>query len=234
MLLERAKSLTTDIGELRGLRQGLNRDESFRTRRDFYRTMRESLEAVLEHLERLEAEKIPVAVIVSGGIRAAVRDLRARVANDADALIAPDQAMRTLLTDNPRSVAEKLNAQLLAAWATYIDEMLPEGNEELLGLLTLIPALQAEMIELDRKWKTILAAKSELPNTAAALRRPAELAGQIRDLMAALKLQGVPDEVRTFLLRLAEGGAAIDDYTDVVRDWCLEHDVVRSLRIRLR
>jgi uncharacterized protein YgfB (UPF0149 family) len=234
MLLGRISDLHREIDDLKNLRDGRRTYDSFRARRDFLRALRESLEAVAVDVARLKTANIVVDVASPQGLRQALEALRQRVSNDPDALIAPDPVMRRLLSDDPSALARGIRAQLLTQWADYVDTVSSQGNRELLGLLAQIPSLQAEMVALEGKWQAVNAARGQLPSNAGELRRPAELVEEVTKLMSALKLDGVPTEVRVFLSRLREGGATFDDYTEVVRDWCREHDVEKSLRIRVQ
>ncbi|MFM2062341.1 MAG: hypothetical protein RLZZ507_2011 [Cyanobacteriota bacterium] len=127
---------------------------------------------------------------------------------------------------------EQLEKQLKAAWKNYLTKNMPSTDEEMLNLLSKVPAFSYDIQtirQLDKQIKQV-----NYPQDQSQFEF---LVNKIEDLKKRwnnLSADNVPEKVVQLLRAAANpGGASLNMLTPEVLEWVNRHGIASSLRIRL-
>lgn len=129
------------------------------------------------------------------------------------------------------NLKNRLQQNLTQAWKSYLNQHLPSTNKEMLeifaGLVTLRPTIE-RIYTLQRQIQSI-----EFPKNSEEFDRIDNLIDELRQSLASLSSDQIPENVQDFLKTAATQGATIDLLTPEVKEWLIQHRLINSLRIRL-
>jgi hypothetical protein len=130
------------------------------------------------------------------------------------------------------TLANALQARLLVEWQQYAAALVPSVNDELLNVLSRIPALKAGV---DAVWAGLRDLNERLlclPAGAEDVDAFEARAADLRRKWDAFDTAHLSPEVLQFLKDAGGAGAALDALTDTVRDWLREHNLATAFRVR--
>ncbi len=129
------------------------------------------------------------------------------------------------------SLKNSLHQSLIQAWTSYLNQHLPSTNKEMLeifaGLVTLRPTIH-RIYMLEKQIQGV-----EFPKNSEEFNRIDNLIDELRQSLASLSSDQIPEDVQNFLKNAATYGATIDLLTPEVKEWLIQHGLISSLRIRL-
>ena len=150
---------------------------------------------------------------------------------DPGSVIEPSSDVRYGFWDRLGDVAVAIERNLRDGWVAHINATMPRIDN---GLIDVLPSIS----EGDRR------RAAEIQNAARALTMAAPddvetidtldaLAVRARELLGSLGVEGLSDDVRTFVTALARNEATLDLVTQGVLEWLRAEDLLARVQLRL-
>ena len=228
-LLERCKELTAGVARRTALKQEAAKAEVFQTRAQDIRGLNEEIRGALAKIQVLRAHQIaiPRAKDVGAALERLSSYQRALAEDAATSGPAHGHAKRSL---------DSVRKSIMEAAQTALDRVIkeiPGLEEQFLKLVELNPAYRDQVNQI----RTI---RTELQRTSrqatlepAALSRFLEQRELLHQHVNRLDPSDFPKEVLAFFKAARTGGATIEKWTDLVRDWLRARDQLGHIRITI-
>jgi hypothetical protein len=159
---------------------------------------------------------------------------RARTAfkERADSLIETRVFDPAKLRNGVDRLAEQLKERLTAEWLRYTDKRIPATNSDILDVL--VAAFPKEVKLLRQQAERLEQFRQLLPESQAAIDEFETNVNSLQQAWAQVGGGDVPVSVTSFLKAAAsQAGASLDLYTEEVRRWLSDHDIVASFSIKV-
>jgi hypothetical protein len=145
---------------------------------------------------------------------------------------AKDKALsQTFIEPTKEYAVAKMGLGLKQDWQSFVDELSPPIKRAWIdGLPDAGPLGEAKANVSDHLAK-LNELRTDMPKSVEDVARVREISGAASRIFD--ELDDIPEAVRNFLMSASRAGAKVDDFTDDVRAWMTEHDMINRLRIRL-
>jgi hypothetical protein len=227
ILLERCVTVRAEIEKRDALRRSHKDAESLRLRAEELSTFRVSLGESLEKINVLRAKDVAVGKLPES--TAAVNSLQEYGRKLSEDPLDSGKEYGRL----KRSVG-KLGDDLAATTAKALDlvkRSLPSIEESFLKQVETIPKYADQVARIRRERDALLRGTDPHSMSAAALVRFLESRDALRRIADELRPEEFPKEVLEFFKAARHGGAPWDKLTETVRQWLIERDQLKSIRI---
>ena len=238
-LFERVQDLEIRIKSLTGLRARSNQADKFERRA-------KDLSLPSNALERL---KPSMNIVLSRGIKcdalnkeliqsihARITDLRSRYANDKNVIIDPfpGEDTRYIFTQPLAGLPANVDSALKNAWKVWAGNKLPKIDREVLEILANINSLKISVQNIKSLQIRADEICNRLPENEATVNELTQLCERIATTWHELTGDGIPPEVMSFLRAAGSyNGVGVEALTAEVFDWLRQHNLSKSLRIRM-
>lgn len=146
----------------------------------------------------------------------------------------PGQDVRAIFVVPLKQLPARVREVLKTAWSEWVEKQMPAIRDDLLAVLSGIPALRSSVQTISDTKRRALQKGSELPRARADIDEVLSFARQIDQAWRSLTGDGIPDEVIAFI-RIAgqPSGAPVGALTPLVLEWFEQHRIDQALRIRV-
>lgn len=231
MIQQRSDALVALIARQRELSVQVRQLEGFRGQLQEIRRAADRL-APLMHTWQLFRERGIGCADVNAQATALLQQvgqLRERFESDRASILGPNRlaSIRSIPT-----LADALQVRLLGEWQEYAGRCVPSVNDEVLIVLSRIPALKAGVNTIWAGLRELDERRRRLPSGAGDVESFVALAADVRRKWDAFDSTLLSPEVLQFLKDTGGDGASLDALTDSVRDWLRENSLAGAFRIR--
>lgn len=231
MIQQRANALVALIGRQRELSVQVRQLEGFRGQLQEVTRAVERLAPLMRAMRLLRERGIGGAGVdeQAAALLQQVALLREGYESDRASILGPN---RLASVRGVHTLANALQARLLGEWQQYAGALVPSVNDEVLNVLSRILALKADV---DAVWAGLRDLNDRL------LRLPADAedvdafearALDLRRKWDAFDTAHLSPEILQFLKDAGGAGAALDAFTDTVRDWLRDNNLASAFRVR--
>lgn len=238
-LLERAEQLRERIEALRGLRKVANEALRIRTRAEELERPTEQLESWVLVLKAFRKHGISVSLdtAVAGSVRQFARRIAGDFADDPASILDPDSTLRRAFWTPLNNLPDVLASRIRTAWVEYIDETIPQRQDDVLDVLGALPGFAEQVAQIRALYRVADDLKRTFGSAGdlqATLKQPELLSIQITEAVARLEGPGIPSEVLSFVKAASTpSGAPLDQYTESVHEWLERNGLSKLVRVRL-
>jgi chorismate mutase len=224
---QRSESLRAGLNRHHELQRGHDAAEAIRNRVGELKLLREAIASALAKADVLRAnsfavEKTPLPTKASEALAACV------IQGTAAATDAGREFGRL------KRALDKARDGLEAIVANALDDLrrsIPTVDEALLKQIEHVPGCADQVARIRQERAGLLGGKDLNVLSAEDLRKFLEQCHAVRTLADGLDVADFPKEVLEFFKAVRKGGAPLDKFTDVVRDWLKQRDQLRHVRI---
>lgn len=235
MLLERATVLSDALRTRSELNAAAGHAQAFKSRADQFRPLAQDLEQALARLRGLASAGLGVAAVAARpALREQAEDLLARFRTNPSSLTEADPTVRFEFTKGVRATIDEIEAAAQAGWSKAVAARSEAPSDDVLGALDTIAAYRPAVARLRKALEVLRGLQQQTPTPGDLAQRLAAADAAQEEKNAALEmLQGsdLPPEVLAFLRKSGQGGAGLDDYTDLVDEWLTERRLKTAFRI---
>ncbi|WP_122570548.1 hypothetical protein [Pseudomonas viridiflava] len=237
VLLERANDLSLRIAKYSRLKNSVLEAKPFETRATQFTNISEKLVLTRDRLERLSEVGIDVGFIPKDGealVSKAVI-LREALRTNPKVLNDPPFNLRFDFTDRLLGITTAADAEMLAAWRSFIHDNSDSTSTEILDALYAVPQYRPIVSK-------IRACQTQLETLASSVPNELKIAtDQLRAIVQTHRLAwaemttgGIPDPVVSFLRDCAADGAMLAGLTEEVWGWLENRNLLNSFRIKIK
>jgi hypothetical protein len=224
---QRSESLRAGLTQHYALQRGHGAAELIRNRVDELKARGEAIAATLAKAEVLRAKgfnigKTPVPTKAAEALAACVTQGAAAATDTGRDFGRLKRALDKAQDDVGAIVAKAL---------VDIRRSIPTVDEALLKQIELVPGCAGQVARIREERAGLLGNKDLDALNANDLGRFLDQCDAVRTLADGLDVAGFPKEVLEFYKAVRKGGAPLDKFTDVVRDWLTKRDQLRHVRI---
>ena len=158
-----------------------------------------------------------------------IAQLRERYIGDRASILGPN---RLASVRGVYALADALEQRLLAAWQRHAGARVPGVNNDVLNVLSRIPALKSSVDAVWLGLRELDALLQRLPANTAEIEAFETKVSDVRRKWDAFDSRQLPQEVLQFLKDAGGAGAPLESFTDTVQQWLREHRLTASFRIR--
>ena len=237
MLLERAGALSSKIGSYQKLKSTADEAEQFLTRANQFETLSGKLARARATLKKLsEAGVDPAFTVMDGlGYAAKARTLREAIHANPATINDPPFDLKHEFADRVSAIALEGEKASLAAWQSYVAKRAQFGADDVLSALAKIPQFRPSIARISQIQTDIARFGAMLPDD------PKGAISQLDALVAdheaawrAVAADDIPHSVVAFIRAAANSDALLSAFTQDVRAWLENRDLLDAFRIKLR
>lgn len=158
-----------------------------------------------------------------------VSQLAARYKTDRTSILGPNRLVSLRAV---QLLGDTVQGRLLSEWQAYTATCVPSVNDDVLNVLSRIPALKASVNRVWAGLRELSDRMQRLPETAADIDAFEQHAKSVRAQWDAFDSGHLSPEVLRFLREAGGTGAGLESLTDSVRAWLSENKLATSFVIR--
>jgi hypothetical protein len=237
MLIAKLDSARREIAGLHVLEEAAKDAQAYATRAAQLQTPAAALAqlGVLVQEFRRRAIAIPLNAQQLQALAYQTRTMLAGFRDDHKSIVASSGEIGARFFDPLKNAPGDVRGALQRAWTDYIDATLPPQQQpELLDTLKRLPGFSERVAEIGRLYREAALLRSRLPQSSDEIDKIAALATALRTAWASLPTEGIPADVRIFLVAALGDGATFSQLTGPVVEWLGENNLLDSIRITLR
>jgi hypothetical protein len=238
-LLERTQFFAERVTAIAGLRERAGKAGTIEQRAASLQAISSELSQLQGPIQIVEDRSIKIPDLdrkLLESLRARASSLKDRFATDKGSMLEPfpGEDFRYVFVTPLTQCSKKSRAALQSAWEDWATGSLPKIDDEVLAILSEIPALKSPVANIRNLRGQARELCSELPNSPDTVEALTRLAQEIASSWQSLAGDGIAPSVLTFLRAAGSPqGAAYELLTDDVFHWLSEHGLSQTLRIRL-
>jgi hypothetical protein len=235
MLLDDAAALRAQLANHEALKEARKQSQVYRSRAQQFAPLAQGLSTARSDWEGLRDAGVRIdAPEPKPGLRARASEILERFQADRSSLAAADDALRFQFVTAVRNAAEDFAACTSDAWGAHVADHADFPSDDVLSALAAIPSYAApvqRIREAAADVRRLLERPPAVAQVATALAQ-LEAAGKKKDqALAAMQGDDLPAEVLAFLRKTGQGGAALSEFTDAVRKWLTDRNLMSAFRI---
>ncbi|MGO6790014.1 hypothetical protein ACCS70_03750 [Rhizobium ruizarguesonis] len=237
MLLERASGLADKINEYQTLKTAADEALQFQVRANQLTAVSEKLSRARAALKNMRDAGVTVDFVPADGATLADRakELLAAMNGNPSAIDNPPFNLKYDFLDRLASITSTAERTVAASWKSYVRKRAEFGSSEVLDALFAIPQFRPSVTRI-RQSRTAVEALGETTPT-----DPKSTISQLDALIAEqakawsdLSANDIPSSVVKFIRESANDGASLESYSEEIRKWLTDRNLIASFRIRLK
>jgi hypothetical protein len=237
MLLDRAAGLADKINQYQTLKTAGDEALQFQSRANQLKTASEKLSSSQRALRKMRDAGIEVDFVPSDGLKLAERakDLRTAMSGNPSAINEPALNLKYEFLDRLAGIASAADRMISASWKSYVRKRAEFGSSDILDALAAIPQFRPSVNRIRQCRAAVEALGETVPDDPKAIvSRLDALVAEHEKSWSELSAKDIPAGVVKFIRDAANDGASLASYSDEVRQWLYEQNLVASFRIRLK
>ena len=230
--------LIRQFGELISRVETINGQDATRREARGIQTRAEQLAPVAAAFENLGSQvvtlrrhQVPVTVPAkTGALAAAAEEVIAAFEQDKRSLIDPPNELRYRFWDQLGETMARIDGAVREVWREHVRTAMPRVDRTLFEALpTVTQAHRFELVALGEEERRLLDA---VPGDDGEYERLEGLVGRYERLLAALSIEQLPDDVRTFIRAVTQQHATLDLITPSVLAWLASNGLTRRVQVQ--
>lgn len=238
-LVESATTLKTDLAALEQLRKSAGAADRFERRAKELEAPAKDLSQLATVISLLRNHSVPnvqFEELALGEWETRLKRLRENYEQDPTTILDPypNEDVRAKLLSPLKQLPLDVSSRVSAAWVSWVSCRLPAVSDDILNVLSGIPALRNSVEKLRALKQEVSIAASRLPQTQAHIDGVLKRIQALETAWGALTGAGIPKEVIQFLRAAGQvSGAPYAMLTPAVMQWLIEHQLHQSLTVKV-
>lgn len=237
MLLDRAAGLANKINQYQTLKTASDEALQFQSRANQLKNASEKLSSARTALKNMRAAGIEVNFVPSDGSTLAERakDLRTAMSGKPSAINETPFNLKHEFLDRLAGIASAAERMISASWKSYVRKRAEFGSSDILDALAAIPQFRPSVNRIRQCRAAVEALGERVPDDPmATVSRLDALVAEHERSWSELTAKDIPASVVKFIRDAANDGATLTSYSDEVKRWLDERNLIASFRIRLK
>lgn len=237
MLLDRAAGLADKINQYQTLKTASDEALQFQSRANQLKNASEKLSSARTALKNMRAAGIEVDFVPSDGSTLAERakDLRNAMSGKPSSINETPFNLKHEFLDRLAGIASAAERMISASWKSYVRKRAEFGSSDILDALAAIPQFRPSVNRIRHCRAAVEALGETVPeDPKATVSRLDALVAEHEKSWSELSAKDIPASVVKFIRDAANDGASLTSYSDEVRRWLDEQNLIASFRIRLK
>lgn len=237
MLLERASGLADKINEYQTLKTAGDEALQFQVRANQLTAVSEKLSRARAALKNMRDAGVTVDFVPADGVTLAERakELRAAMTANPSAINDPPFNLKYEFLDRLATITSTAERTIATSWKSYVRKRAEFGASDVLDALYAIPQFRTGVTRIRQSRAAVEALGETVPtdpkSTIARLEVLVE--GQAK-AWSDLSAKDTSPSVVKFIRDSANDGASLAAYSEEIRKWLTDHNLIASFRIRLK
>ncbi|MCB2399372.1 hypothetical protein [Rhizobium ruizarguesonis] len=237
MLLERASGLADKITAYEALKTAGDEALQFQTRANQITGASDKISRARAALKEMRDAGVSVDFPLSDGVTLAERakELRTAMTGNPSVIHDPPFNLKYEFLDRLINIATFAERTIAASWKTHVRKSANFGPSDILDALFAIPQFRASVTRIRQSRAAVEALGEVNPaDPKAAIKQLEALVEEQAKAWSDFSAKDISPNVVKFIRESASDGASLASYSDEVRKWLTDNDLIASFRIRLK
>lgn len=198
----------------------------------------EPLQAIKNYVPICEAMRkegidVPVNKVKLSALKSKAREFKSKAEEDISSITTPNPDIKNNFLEPLKKLPEEIHSSLNESWYKYVKSKTPKIDEGLLNALEKVSGLRSSVQKIRFHWKNLDSFSGSLPQDKTVFSQVENSANELNKLWQEFGL-GVPTTVVQFLRQTSGSGANLNAFTDEVKTWLVDHDLLDDFSITVK